>query len=89
MPWFNTTVGLNTTSDDELENDFKNDENDDKPDAMGWCGIPFGTLYIIPCFCTNFPRPPLNTKDMPIKLDYCLCIVLKLIEIIEDFRNPS
>ena len=50
MPWFNTTVGLNTTSDDELENDFKNDENDDEPDAMGWCGIPFGTLYIIPWF---------------------------------------
>ena len=41
MPWFNTTVGLNASV-DELENDFKNDENDDEPDAMGWFGIPFG-----------------------------------------------
>jgi hypothetical protein len=41
MPWFNTTVGL-STSDDELENVFKNDDNDDDFDQMGWCGIPFG-----------------------------------------------
>ena len=41
MPWFNTTVGLNA-SEDELENGFKNHENDDEPDAMGWFGIPFG-----------------------------------------------
>ena len=41
MPWFNTTVGL-STSDDEFENEFKNDENGDDLDDMGWCGIPFG-----------------------------------------------
>jgi hypothetical protein len=41
MPWFNTTVGLGT-SDVDLENEFKNDENDDELDDMGWCGIPFG-----------------------------------------------
>ena len=45
MPWFNTTVGL-SASDDELENDFKNDENDGDNDGMGWCGIPFGKLRL-------------------------------------------
>ena len=40
LPWFNTTVGL-STSDDELEREFKNGVSDDENDVMGWSGVPF------------------------------------------------